>query len=472
MKKIKRLAIVALALAAIIFAVIYGVKLVNVIVLNWSAIVDWLTDASIMTASVCVSGLFLGYYLLLVVNSHYYQHGFARKIERITRASYSYLRESFFTEKSMMITGKTLIIISAIVFIANLFPLFNHFELFRLWLIIVGGIGIFGFGALMFFLVSDYEKSFWPVTLMSACLLGFTYYLDGFIISWTRPWITGITAIILTILYAIIGVMRVRETRKEKLEKAEYEAKTAKAEQEKSEKKAQYKDALKKRLSTLSFNDLIVSYFYEKKEDTLIHWNDIAAIYIEAGTNIKEDATKADINQKNHIAWLLSSKSGERPGNFIKLATGIFKETDIEALLFSNVQEKERILPEAFVHFADKKAVIASFLSQEFDENYKKVIYNKIKREFAPNELYGLMNALIYSYQKTWDEKFSEKLLARIKEIFTFANDCLDSMWQKGNRALLRKHLDAIYTHCILNGVHAQLPAIKQEPAPVEEPKA
>jgi len=466
LKKFKTLAIVALSLAAIIAAVIYGVKLINVIILNWSEIVDWLSDASIMTASICSGTLILGYYLILVANSQYYQHGFARKIERVTNYSYSFLRELSIKEGAMLNISKVMIIASAVIFTANLFPLFNHFDLFRLWLIILGGAAVLGFGVLMIFWLSPENSYYLPLTLAAIFFLAFTYYLDYFIFSWDRPWITGIAAILVAIFYIIMIISDRRSTRKEKLEKAEHDAKTARQEQEKSEKKAQYKEALTKRLATLSLNDLILSYFSENKTNEFFHWNDVVTFYTDAFKNIEDgDLKKVDAQQKVHIAWLLSQKTNEKSSSFYKLITTIFEENDVEALLFSNVVKGlEGVLPEAFSQFANKKAVIAKFLSEEFDAKYKKVLYNKVKREFNPDELYGLLNALIYSYQKSWDEDFSAKLLERIKEIFTFGNDCLESMWQKGNRALLRKHLDAIYMFCLMNGVHVLLPAIKQEP--------
>lgn len=461
------MAIVAIALAAVIFAAIYGAKLINVIVLNWSVIVDWLSDASIMTASICACTLLLGYYLLLVANSQYHQHGFARKIERITSASYSYLRECFFTENSMIITGKTLIIISAIVFTANLFPLFNHFDLFRLWLIILGGIGIVGFGALMFFLVRKCEKSFWPLTLMTVCVLGFMYYLDFFIFTWDRPWITGIVAILLAVLYTIVGIRHAIKARKERLEKAEYEAKAAKKEMEKLQAKTAAKQDLKERLGVLNFYDLVISYFNENKQNELIYWDDIVTFYLEAMRNLAEhDTSKLEANaeQKIHIAWLMSKKSAERSSKFYRVIASVFSESDIEALLLSNVDgSTERVLPEAFAQCQCKKEVVAKFL-EDFNDKHKAILYNKVKREFASNELYGLLNALIYSYQKTWDENLNEKILSSIKRVFTFANDCLDTMWQKGEREQLRKQLNRIYLFCLMNGVHALLPAIKQEP--------
>ncbi len=148
----------------------------------------------------------------------------------------------------------------------------------------------------------------------------------------------------------------------------------------------------------------------------------------------------------------------------------IFVEIDIEAILFSNVDETTyRAIPEAFAQCTCKKEVVINFLSIKFGDGYKKLLYNKIKREFAVSIFYGLINALIYSYQKTWDEDNSKKILKRIEEIFAFANEKLGSLWSKENRDALREHMTKIYTFSVLNGVHAYFPAINQDPEPTSE---
>ncbi|MEI6529579.1 MAG: hypothetical protein WCN88_04245 [Candidatus Falkowbacteria bacterium] len=459
----------ATTLGIIVAAIIGGEALVNAIVLNWPEIFGWLTTVSVFVACVCVTVFIVGYFFFLTSRINRHQRGFARLVKKLTWKTAIFFERCKLSNKDMAKISKVLFIIAILVFAVNTFPLFNHFDLLRLWLIIVGGVLI---SALIILLVVGVENDVIKNTAVavitfSALLLGLMYYLDIFIFSWNRPWITGVVAILLTLFLTTKLIRERRRARKEKLEQAQYNAKTAADEIVKMKNRLEAKSKLEMRLSSLSFYDLVIYYFNEKKENELIYWDDIVSIYIEAMRALINDNTgklEASADQKKQIARFLSQKKSDKSSKFYKVIAAVFSESDGEAVLFSNVDgATTRVVPEAFAQCALKKEVVASFLSQEFDEKYKRLLYNKVKREFAHNEFYGLINALIYSYQKTWDEELSAKILDRINEIFIFANDCLNSMWQKSNRTSLRKHMEAIHGNCLLSGVHVSLPLINQE---------
>lgn len=449
---LKKLAIGALALAAVVAVIIFGVKLINVIVLNWSTIVDWLSAKCFYGAALSVITFGLGLFI--------YRKGTNRDF-----SAGDYLHKHWNEDGEV---GKVTMIISAALFFADVFLVFNHFGLLILWLVIVGAVVILGL--IILFIVNNdkiINGQEIAVILTLIFIIGFTYYLDIFIFSWDRPWISGVAIILIIILIIITRIRSRIKNRKEKLEQAEYDAKSAANEMVKMKNRLEAKSKLELRLSSLSFYDLVIYYFNEKRDNEFIYWDDIVSIYIEAMRALINDNTgklEASAEQKIQIAWFLSQKKSDKSSKFYKVIAAVFAESDIEAILFSNVDGgTTKVVPEAFAQCTMKKEVIMNFLSQEFDEKYKKLLYNKVKREFAPNEFYGLINALIYSYHKTWDEELSAKILDRINEIFTFANDCLDSMWQKDNRTSLRKHMEAIHGNCLSSGVHVSLPLINQE---------
>lgn len=443
------------------------VKLIQLIVLNWSETLNLVTNASIYTGAITLIITIAG---VIIMKKNYSIYGLVK--DSNPELAEDMKEHSYFPDSGKYTfrkIGKTMTQISAALFFLNSFALFNLFGLLILWLVIVGAVVLLSL--LILFIINNDKIINGPeiaVILTLIFIIGFTYYLDIFIFSWDRPWISGVAAILIALLIVFMKIRsRIRE-HKEKLEQAEYDAKTAADEMVKMKNRLEAKSKLEMRLASLPFYDLVIYYFNEKKENELIYWDEVVNIYFEAMRNLIEDTSRkleASAEQKVQIAWLLSQKKAEKSSKFYKLIATTFEASDCEAVLFSNVDGATvKVYPEAFAQCTLKKEVITNFLSQEFDDKYKKLLYNKVKRVFAHNEFYGLINALIYSYEKTWDEELSAKLLDRINEIFTFANDCLNSMWQKGNRTSLRKHLDAIYTYCVLNGIHTQLPTIKQEP--------
>ena len=447
---LKKLAIGALALAAVVAVIIFGVKLINVIVLNWYTIVDWLSAKCFYGAALFVITFGLGLFI--------YRKGTNRDF-----SAGDYLHKHWNEDGEV---GKVTMIISAALFFADVFLVFNHFGLLILWLVIVGGIV---FLSLLILFIVNVDKIIKgteiAVILTLIFIMSFTYYLDVFIFSWDRPWISGVGIILIIILIIITRIRSRIKNRKEKLEQAEYDAKSAADEMVKMKNRLEAKSKLELRLASMSLYTIIVSYFNERRNrDTeLIYWDDVVSIYLEAASNIKDDnLKKLDSKQKRYVAWLLDRKSADRQGDFLRLAAQVFSAEDIEALLFSNTSNEKDSLPEAFNQYSCKEEVIINFLSEDFSEKYQKIIFNSVKKEFAENEFLGLINTLIYSYGKTWDEERSQKLIDRISEIFVFANDLAESLWNGGNKHRLFIHLEAIKEKCFRSGVQIYLPALKK----------
>ncbi len=452
------MAIVAFALAAIVAVIIYGIKLVKVIILNWSAIVDWLSSASIIVAVTCAALILISGFLHLVANAHYRQRGLAKLINQLTIKVNEFFKSCFeLPSDKQEIISYTIFWTALVAFIVNIFFLANHFDLSRLWLIILGAVVLLGFGVCVFLISlrkwhNDQKKSFsWAIAKPALCALVFAYYLDIFIFSWNRPWISGASFILIAIVYCIVVIQTIKDAQ----EKKENEKRKAAEEKE-------YIEQLEKKLGQLSLNDLIISYFSEQKFSARIPWERTVSLYLAADLIIADEHRKLDEDEKIHIAWLLSAKAADYASNFLRIIAQVFNGEDVEALLFSNIMNGQNIMPEAFNLSSAKEDVIGTFLNEEFEKKYQKLIYNSIKKEFAPNQFYGLMNALIYSYGKTWDENQSLKLITRIAEIYNFANDTAIEIWNKNQRHQLLIYLEIIKDRCHSAGVQVSLPEVKK----------
>ena len=321
--------------------------------------------------------------------------------------------------------GKKIIIAAVLIFVLNILPLLNHARILQTVFICIGWLVI-----TTLFITIKIPNS-WPPFLASFTgLIFLTYYLDFFIFGWDKPWISGILASLIFLLYTIKLFRYIWKKTATKI----------------------YRFKFKKELTKKGLYCALISYMInhmngKKRAETQMS--------LEVCNNLKtiklSDQEKINLSKK--IIYFQSDKRAEK---ILKVISEVFRDDNSETILLLGGHKRIGTdLPILFKFHSDKRAVIEKFISSPVAFKF----FNETKKEFALSEFKGLMNALLFSYKKEWeDENFLKLLINRMEGLLAMATIASGLIGEINEAEEVTRYLAATRKNYEENGIQVKFP--------------
>ncbi len=455
-------------------AVILVGLLITKIVVDWpaarawpKAMWNWATCHAIATTISTIVIFYLGafWYSLACSGGH---DNWWYKISQPVSSFGKYIRE-YINDKARQAlrrqknVGRIGMLLAIVLFIANILPLANHFGGLKILFITLG---------LVIILIADYQLMGWltntfkptkfSIFVITLSLLGVTYYLDCFIFSWDRPMISlAFFSLVIAAIVAILIIKRIQKIqfKNQELQRLEV-AKTKKLQDEERRKadKVNLETRLEQ-LKNLGMYAALLSYFKSAEEgayQTQYPVNAVLEILVELvkeGQELSDDEKERLLNKIHHLAFNIDSR-------VLTLLSMIY-EDDLEAIMLTHTAKPVvNELPLLFRHSNQKKELIVQLTKEKINEAK---FFNEIKKEFRLPEYSQVLNALIFSYKKEWDD---QNLLvdtkATILELLKLGVSSLNELWNQKAAQELRGFLRSLEQEFREQGIQIKFPEIPE----------
>ncbi len=211
------------------------------------------------------------------------------------------------------------------------------------------------------------------------------------------------------------------------------------------------------RLNKLNLFEMVQECLKNKDDDAfqLLYCNILAEKMTKESLSAKEKA---------HLAQRLGSLSAKECQDFLPNLINLFAPQDWEILLTTRGNwQPIHDLPLLFKFSSYKKEVIENFLQADLPlENLWSKTKKEFRRSFFVPKIFGLINALQFSYKKDWDEEHIANLVKKMETLFQFMADSGASAWDDREKESVYRFIEICRQEFKNNGLQVKIPRLSK----------